>query len=213
MRTLLRVLIVGFAAVIALLLAAAGVSAYNARTLAASAASLVANQVVTTRLLNGVEREQQVLNAAFYRLSRTPDLVDRKRVLADLDQTDREITDLVNRAKGSPDEALWHTLERARLGFSTEARDLLMRRKPQAESSRNLFVRHEEVTAVVAQLVGQTYKRSIENQRRVEQRSARLATESLALGGGCILIALACAILTVRFAARLFRQTEAQAAS
>ena len=43
----------------------------------ASAADLVADQLVITRLMDEVEREQEVLNATFYRLSRTPETVDR----------------------------------------------------------------------------------------------------------------------------------------
>ncbi len=95
MRTLLRVLVIGFAAVIALLAAAAIIAVNNARSIAASAAGLVNDQLVIARLLDEVQREQEVLNTAFYRLSRTPDLVDRERVLADLDQTDNEIRQMV----------------------------------------------------------------------------------------------------------------------
>ena len=105
MRTLLRVLVIGFTAVIALLAVAAFIGVRNAHSIASSAASLVADQLVDARLLDEVEREQEVLNAAFYRLSRAPDIVDRERVLADLDQTDQEITALVAQARGGPDEA------------------------------------------------------------------------------------------------------------
>src|SRR5713101_1417840 len=102
MRNLLRVLVIGFSVVILLLVAAAAVGVNNARSIAASSGGLVADQLVITRLLDEVEREQEVLNAAFYRLSRAPDIVDRERVLSDLDKTDQEIRRLVEQARGSP---------------------------------------------------------------------------------------------------------------
>src|SRR5579871_6159043 len=120
MRNLLRVLVIGFAAVIALLAAAAIVEVNNARSIAASAAELVRNQLVTASLLDEVEREQEVLNAALYRLSSALDAATRQRILADLDQTDNEIRKMVAEAKGGPNEAEWNNLQRAVLDFSQE---------------------------------------------------------------------------------------------
>ena len=211
MRTLLRVLVIGFTAVIALLAAAAVIGVNNARSIAASAAGLVADQLVIAHLLDEVEREQEVLNAAFYRLSRTPDIVDRERVLSDLDETDREIGRLVGQARGGPDAAAWNSLARAVLDFSQEARQLLLRRKVPAYSSRDLFFRHEEVTIVVARLVDLSYARALDTRKRVDRQSARLAEESAILLGGCLLVALGCAGVTVRIAARIFRQMQSQA--
>jgi signal transduction histidine kinase len=198
--------------VILLLAAAAAIGDSNARSIAASSASLVSDQLVLTRLLAAVEREQEVLNAAFYRLSRTPENVDRARVLADLDQTDREIDTLVQQARGGPDEAAWASLSRATHDFSSEARQLLTRRKIPEYSSRDLFVRHEQVTAVVAHLADLSHARAAETQQRAERRTARLATESILLLGGCILVALVCAGVTVRIAARVFQHMEWQTA-
>src|SRR5580700_2427920 len=118
MRTLVRALVIGFTVVIALLAAAAFIGVNNARSTAASAAGLVADQLVIARLIDEVEREQEVLNAAFYRLSQAPDLVDRERVMADLDGTDREIGRLAAQARGSPDEPAWDSLHRAVQDFS-----------------------------------------------------------------------------------------------
>ena len=211
MRTLLRVLVIGFATVIVLLAASALIGVNNARSTAASAAGLVADQLVITRLLDEVEREQQVLNAAFYRLSRTPDEVDRERIMADLDQTGQDVHQLVAQAHGSSTEAAWNSLERAVLDFSQEARQLLLNRKAPGFSSRDLFVRHEEVTAVVARLVDLSYAHALETRVQMDRQSSRLAEESAILLGGCLLVALGCAFVTVHIAARVFREMEAQA--
>ena len=212
MRALLRVLVVGFGAVIVLLAAAATIGVNNARSIAASSATLVADQLVLTQLLDEVEREQQVLNAAFYRLARTPEIVDRQKVLSDLEQTDEGIERLVAQAQGGPDEAVWNNLRRAALDFSSEARKLLTLKKVPAYSSRDLFFHQQEVTTVVAHLADLIQARAAETQKRAEQQSARLATESALLLGGCLLVALVCAGITVRIAARVFRHMEWQTA-
>jgi signal transduction histidine kinase len=210
MRTLLRVLVIGFAVVIALLAAAAVIGVNNARSIAASASGLVSDQLALVGLMDEVEREQEVLNAAFYRLSSTPNMVDRTRVMADLDQTDSEIEKMVAHGRGGPDEAAWMSLRTAVLDFSQEARRLLRQRTVPGRFSRDLFSRHEQVTARVARLVDLSYARAVETRQRVDHQSERLAEESKLLLGGCFLVALAFAVVTVRIAARVFRQMEAQ---
>jgi signal transduction histidine kinase len=210
MRTLLRVLVIGFAVVIALLATAAVIGVHNARSITASAAGLVANQLVITRLLDEVEREQEALNAAFYRLSRAPENVDRAKVLAALDQTGGEVAILVAEARGGPDEPAWDALERAVLDFSTEARQLLNGKKAPGFSSRDLFFRHEEVTTVVAHLADLSYARAADTRRRVDAQTNDIVTESILLIGGCLLVALVSAMITVRIAARVFREMEAK---
>jgi signal transduction histidine kinase len=211
MRTLIRVLAVGFGAVILLLAMAATIGVTNARSTARSAADLVTDQLVITRLLDEMGREQEVLNNAFYRLSRTPEIVDRERVLADLDQTDRNIGELVRNAGNGPDREVWLSLDRAMHDFSMEARRLLDRRSVSPVVSRDLFLVHEEVTDEVARLVDLSYGRARVTQDRVNRQTARLAAESVVLVGGCLAVALCCAIFTVRIAARVFRKMEDQA--
>jgi signal transduction histidine kinase len=211
MRTLLRVLVIGFAVVIALLAAAAVIGVHNARSITASTEALVADQLAITRLLEEVEREQEALNAAFYRMSRAPENVDRAKVLAALDQTGGEVAILVEKARGGPDEAAWNALERAVLDFSTEARQLLAGKKAPGFSSRDLFMQHEEVTTVVAHLADVSYARAADTRRRVGAQTASIVTESGLLIGGCLLVALISAVVTVRIAAGVFRQMEAQA--
>jgi signal transduction histidine kinase len=87
----------------------------------------------------------------------------------------------------------------------------LARRNVSNYSSRDLLRRHEEVTDLVAKLISSNYSRAIEAQSRVDQRSAGLVHESILLLGGCLLLALLCAIFTVRVTAVLFRKMESQA--
>ncbi len=237
MPTLLRVLVIGFAAVIVFMAAAAVIGVTNAR----STAALVSDQLDIVRLIDEVEQEQSVLNTIFYQLSSTRsdvggrgDHVDkaagRARMLADLDQTDKDIgrivaeainrfNEAVNRSNGAgggldgfaggPDVAAWNRLQRAVLGFSQQARQLVQADLPQS-SSPDLFLRHEDVTAAVARVVELGYARAVETRDRADRQTETLARETKLLLGGCLVIALACAVITVRIAARVFRQMEAQ---
>jgi signal transduction histidine kinase len=210
-KKLLRILVLGFSAVIVLLVAAAFVGVNSAHLIKESTAELVRSELVTTRLIDELQREQDTLNATFYRLSRGPELVDRARALAQLDTADQAVRRIVQEAAGTPQANLWHQLDTATQAFSTEARRLLALRNVPNYSSRDLLRRNEEVTDLVAMLISSNYSRAIAAQSRIDQRSACLVNESILLLGGCLLLALLCALFTVRVTAVLFRKMESQA--
>jgi signal transduction histidine kinase len=210
MRNLVRVLVVGFTAVILLLVAAAAIGVNNAHSIARTSADLVANQLVIASLVDEVEREQQVLNSTFFRMAGAPASLNREDMLKDLDQTDNRMNQLLAQSAGGPDKELWKKLDLAARSFSAEARKLLNRRQPGELSSLDLFFLHQGVTSVTAQLVDLSYARAQATQARVDQQAADLAAESAGLVGGCLAVALGCALVTVRLAARAFRQMEAQ---
>lgn len=210
MRNLIRVLVIGFAIVIALLGAAAVTGIYNARAIRSSADTLVHDQLVIEQVLDEVQREQTVLNTAFYSLSSTPDLVDRGQELADIEQTDQEVRKLAAEASQDQDADAWNDLETAMLNFSQEARMLLTHGKVPPAGSRELFRLHEAVTRAVGRLVSMSYERAVQTRENVDRQADRLGEETRILLGASIVVALVCAILTVRIAARVFRQMEFQ---
>jgi signal transduction histidine kinase len=91
--------------------------------------------------------------------------------------------------------------------FSGNAREAL---SSQRAASRDLFLRHEAVTTAVARLVDLTYARAVETRSNMDRQSEKLVEESAILIGASFLIALVAAIVTVRIAARVFRQMESQ---
>lgn len=200
----------GFSAVIVLLLAAGFVGVKNAQLIQESAAAVGQNQAVTTRLLEELEREQATLNAAFYKIWRGPAETERDRVLRELDEADQTIDRMIREAEGTPQEQLWKRLDQAMLSFSTEARRLLATRDASSFSTRELFRRHEDVTSLVARLIAEGYERVAASQVQIIQRSQRLVKESFFLLGGCLLLALVCAGLTVRTTTVLIRNMEWQ---
>lgn len=209
-RKILRVLVIGFSAVIALLMAAGFIGLKSAQLIQENSAEIVHNGLVTTRLIDELQREQDTLNAAFNKLSRGPELSERERLLSQLDDADQAVERIVAEAAGTPQAPLWRQLSIAVQGFSGEARRLLVRKNVPTYTSRDLLQHHEEVTAIVAKMIANNSNRTLAAQTRIDQRSAQLVTESLGLLGGCLLLALVCAIFTVRITTQLFRRMEQQ---
>src|SRR5437867_2522835 len=95
-KTILRVLVIGFALVTALLLAAGFFGVKNLQAIKENSASLVEEQLVTTRLIDEVQREQGTLSAVFYHLEHDRDSVDRAGILLQLDEADNHIGRIVS---------------------------------------------------------------------------------------------------------------------
>jgi len=209
-RKILRVLVIGFSAVIVLLIAAGIIGLKSAQLIQENSAEIIHNALITTQLIDELQREQDTLNAAFYKLSRGPELSERERLLAQLDEADQAVERIVTEAAGTAQAELWHQLSTEVQGFSGEARRLLVRKNVPTYTSRDLLRRHEEVTAIVGKMIASNYTRTLAAQSRMDQRSAQLVTESLGLLGGCLLLALVCAIFTVRITTQLFRRMEQQ---
>ena len=209
--SILRVLVVGFSLVIFLLLAAAFFGVRNIESIRESASRLEEGQAVTTRLIYEMENEQAALSAVFYKLSRDPESVDRDGILADLDETDKQFARIVSEVSGTPEEPQWRELQRYSSSFTEEARRLLGLEDATTLLSRDLFHRHDQVIAIVARLIEATNQRSLENQNQIRQRSRELLISSIILLGGCLLLALLSAMLTVRNTTELFRRMEFQA--
>ncbi|MGB6942374.1 MAG: ATP-binding protein [Bryobacteraceae bacterium] len=209
-RKILRVLVIGFSAVIVLLMAAGFIGLKSAELIQENSAEIVHNGLVTTRLIDELQREQDTLNAAFNKLSRGPELSERERLLAQLGAADQDVERIVNEAAGTPQAELWRQLSAAVQGFSTEARRLLVRKNVPTYTSRDLLRHHEEVTTIVAKMIANNSSRTLAAQTRIDKRSAQLVKESLGLLGGCVLLAVVCAIFTVRITTQLFRQMQQQ---
>lgn len=201
---------IGFSAVLALLIAAGFIGLKSAQLIQQSSADVVHNGLITTRLIDELQREQETLNGAFYKLSSGTELSERERLLAQLNDADQSIERIVAQAGGTPQAELWRQLSTAVKGFSSEARRLLVLKNVPPYTSQDLLQHHEEVTAIVAKLIGTNYTRTLAAQTRLDNQSGQMLQESLGLLGGCTLFALICAFLTVRITTQLFRGMEQQ---
>jgi signal transduction histidine kinase len=206
-----RVLIAGFMLVILLLVAAAVVSVQSFRLIHRNVADMVGEELVATRLIDDIQHEQAALSAVFLKLSRDPEVVDREKVLADLDDAERRMDQIDETVAGSPEEPLWNELEKVTAGFADEARRLLSLEKPTTLLSRDLFRRNQEALSIVAKLAALADQNTATARRQIETRSSQLMQNTFLLLGTCILLAMLCAFLTVRMVLGLFRRMERQA--
>lgn len=209
--TLPQVLVLGFALVILLLLVAGYVGVRNIESIRGSVARLEEGQAVTARLIDEIGGEQAALSAVFYKMARDPESVDREAILDQLEETDRHIAQLISEVAGAPEEPLWRELKRTSDGFTAEARRLLALEDASTLLSRDLFHRHDQVISIVAKLIEATNKKALDAQNQIRLRSRDLYRSSLVLLGGCLVLALLCAILTVRVTTGLFRKMVWQA--
>ncbi len=209
-RSFLRVLIVGFSLVIALLLAGAFIGIGNILTIKENAARLVEEQQSTNRLLEEVHRQQASLSEVFSILARDPDSVDYARIVSQLDEADRSIGRIAAEGAQTAQRRLYDQLRSTSAAFSGEARRLLAVEEPVTFSSQDLFRDHEAFISVVAKLIEASYRRAVAAQNQIDQRSARLVKQSAAFLGAFLTLALLCTVLTVRLTAQLLRKMEWQ---
>jgi signal transduction histidine kinase len=210
-RTILKILIAGFALVMVLLVVAGVVGARGARTLERDASRLVHQQLLTARLINEIEIEQATINAIFYRLIRASEPEDRDSLLADLDATDQDFARIAQSASGTPEAQLWAGLLEAARAFAAEARAVIRQERASGASMRRLFTLHDRVLHRVADLLAASSAGARELDVRIAAQARKTVHDSLVLLGSCLLLALVCSVMTVRMTAASFRKMESQA--
>src|SRR3954471_22578780 len=141
-QNIFRVLLAGFGVVILLLLAAAIVGIHSVRSIRENAANLVREQAVTNRLIDELHSQQTSLSEVFSVLARDPDSVDYDRIMAQLDEADRDIDRISEEGAQTPESRLWQRLKASSADFSREARRLLTTENIQTYASMELFRDH-----------------------------------------------------------------------
>src|SRR5438270_12357723 len=211
-QNIFRVLVAGFALVILLLLGASVVGIRSVQSIQANAANLVREQAVTNRLIDELHSQQTSLAEVFSVLARDPDSVDFDRIMAQLDEADRDIDRISAEGAQTAESHLWARLKRSSTDFSHEARRLLTTENVQTYASVDLFREHEAFISIVARLLEAEYRKVSEAQAQIDRRSARLFTQSAVFAGGSVLLALVLASITLRTAAPWMRGMESQTA-
>ncbi len=147
-RNILTVLLTGFGLVILLLVVAGFIGTANIRSIQRNAATLVEEHQDMSDLIDEIQSEQAALNAVFYNLAREPRLVDRAKILSELDAADNNISDIASQTEEMSEAALGKQLKQASEAFTKEARRLLALENTSTLLSRDLFRRHLQVTQV-----------------------------------------------------------------
>jgi signal transduction histidine kinase len=211
-KTVWRVLVGGFAAVILLLAASSFLILRNIRSIQSSAASMRREQAVTSGLIDELQRQQASLTEVFSVLARDPDSVDFEALMGQLDDADRDLARIAAEGLHTPERDLWERLKRASDDFTAEARRLLSDEHPETFASVDLFRLHGRFLDLAGKLMERSYRKVSEAQQQIDRRARGLATESTLLLGGGLLLALLFTAATVRMALGASRRIERQAA-
>jgi signal transduction histidine kinase len=210
-RTVLLVLVGGFACVILLLLAGAFAGVRSLRSIQENAASLLREQALAGSLIDELQSQQGNLTEVFSVLARDPDSVNFESLVKQLDEADRDIARIAAEGARTPERDLWSHLEDASKDFSAEARRLLSVPDPETFASIDLFRLHERFVSLAGRLMERSYRKVNLAQREIDARSRRLVSESILFLGASLLPALVLTGATVRLALGLTRRLEAQA--
>ncbi|GIU74191.1 MAG: hypothetical protein KatS3mg004_1278 [Bryobacteraceae bacterium] len=210
-RSIRRVLAIGYGLVILCLLASGLLAVRNLASIRATSAQLLGEQVRIQNLLEAVLRGQRAINAVFAGFAREPEDIDEAQLLAQLENSDREIERIVEDAEGEPEQALWEKLYEAATRFSSEARTILGEEAERRRPLRQLMNAHQTVLSLVDQLVEVEMKRSVALKQRIEELSYEFARQAALLVGLGFLLAVLTAAYATRWTLRLTRQLEEQA--
>src|SRR5215831_9306073 len=207
-----RVLIAGFALVIALLAGAAIFGIRNIEYIRQTSQNLLREQAVSGGLIDELRSQQTSLSEVFSVLARDPDQVDYEKIMAQLDEADRDIDRIATEGEKTPEEDLWVRLRTSSSDFSHEARRLLSAEEPETFQSIDLFRYHAAFAGVVARLLEAQYKKLDSAQTEIARRTVRLANLSLGFAAAAVILALIFAVVTVRMASQLVARLEWQTA-
>lgn len=201
-----RVLVIGFSAVIVLLVFGGSIAVRNIISIQENAAKLVHEQSVTQRLIEDLENEQKTLSAIFYTVTGDPDTANAENIQRRLEQVEQSLVNIQKEAKPDATQlGLWNELLHASDSFEQEAKRLLTEPDSLGTGSRDLFRRHEQVIRLISQLVGEGFRRVKSAEIEIQGRADKFNHQSLSLLLASLALALVSSVFTVRMTRQLFR--------
>lgn len=211
-RTVLRVLVIGFALVVALLSLAGYVAVRSTRAIETDAAQVGREQLAMARLLNDAQAGQNTLAGILRQLAPGQPAANRVALLAELETADRALNKAADSARETPEAPRWQALSQAVRDFSFGVRLAVQRTDTLRGSDLiPLFDQHDRVVRLEQQLLDSSEKRMEATEQLIEAESRDLAFNSRLLLGACLVLALLCAIFTLVFARSSIRKIEWQA--
>jgi signal transduction histidine kinase len=208
-HTVLRALVAGFSLVMLLLGTAGFLAVREGRAIRASAAELVREQILITRLLHEAQVEEDALALVLHRLTRTEDPAARRTLMDELTAADQAIARLADEASSTPQAQPWRTLADSTRAFSAQVRATLESENRLARERLDpLFASHEVVVHLIHQLILKSTAHLEIVDRRLGDRLQELARESAALLGASLALAAACAVGTIAYVRHSLHRAE-----
>ena len=208
----LWVLIVGFTLVIAMLALMAWLGLRQATSIRQKAALLVGEHLFTARLVDEMELEQQragVLLAGVLRNARNP--AQREKLQTDLTTFESVMPRLIEEGLRTLPDSGWQQLAESAQQFGAAIRQRLTGAEPTEAQAVTLEQQYDQFVHLAGNVIKLDAVHAAEIEGRIERESSDLADDLGWLLGGCILMALVCAGLTIQFTYETLRRIEWQA--
>lgn len=201
-RYVLRVLALGFLLVMVLLGTAGLVAVRQSQGIRRGVEQLARDQFLIARLRQDVQSEENTMTAVLHQFTqinqKRDDLV---RLLAELDESDRQVSRLSGEARSLADAELWADLDKRVKSFSRESHRLLESNEPVPRDKMEILFRHHaRVVELVDKLIKISSDHLAKTEHLLEQQSQELSDDSTLLLGSSTILAAICAMLTIAFA-------------
>jgi signal transduction histidine kinase len=199
-----RVLVIGFTLVILFLTVGGTVAFRNIVSIRQNVDTLVRQEHVNRRLIEGLQEEQKTLGAIFYTLTGDPAAARSADIAARLERAEHYLRRIeAEAAPTAAEQPLWNELLRASRAFADEA--AVPPGGPSAALRyRELFRCQDEVISAISRLVGAGFQKITQAEDEIDRRVNRFNGQSITLLFASLGLALVCSIFTVTFTRQLF---------
>jgi signal transduction histidine kinase len=204
---LFRVLMAGFALLIALLATSVYVGVQSMRSIESETAQLMERQRTVLGLIEEVQREEDSLSAVLFELAAGNGETPREELLRRLDKLESLIQKTTEAGLASANPARWVEVKQGLARFIAEGRKLVV---PQAPPPLEFYRAHEALIGALGDLATLHFDAAASAQRREMEHSGRRVRFSVGLLATALAIALIGTFLTVRVVRRMFRHLQWQ---
>lgn len=208
----LWILTSGFALVIVTLAAMAWLGLRQAKSIRQQANQLLSDHLATARLVDELEVEQQRAGALLVGALRRPAKpATQDKLQTELTAFQTAVPQLIQLGQRALPAPSWEKLGRAAAAYASAIQPSLTASTLNETQVAQLETRYDAFVHLVGEVLKQDAARAAHIETLIERESGELANDVGWLLGGCIIMALVCAGLTIQFTIETLRRIEWQA--
>lgn len=211
-RHVLRILAGGFLIVVLLLGLGAYVASRDSQQIQSSSAGLVADHLKTARLMDAFQTEQQKMDRLLFQISgqTRQHKASPAELAVKLEETRLAINRTLSLTPPAAARERWAEIGLVSKRFTATAARVVAAPVVPERDMETLLADHENFVHAVGQWVKEDAERSVKIESAIEEQSRNLGGEAQWFLGGCFLMALICAVLTVSSTLHTIREMERQ---
>ncbi len=210
-RAVLRILQTGFALVLLLLALACVIAIRGARGIQADAEAVLREELSFAHLLNQAQIGESTMAAVLHRIESRQPATKSSRSLQDLELANQALHKAAAAAQQTPEASDWRELSKSAEQFTKIASEAIRADDRSNATLELLSALHNNLNHHMQRIVNSSMQRAITVDRVLAGRSRELAEESLWLLGGCFVLSVIFAGLTIQMARAGVRKMEWQA--